>query len=183
MGKTRGCQGDMILRLPHFKTKTRQRLLQVTMGIGLLFLAFLIEMVIIEPSGIYFYSQQGYKGFKIGLSRERVLRQINKVKAIRQITPCDSLGASTEVKLTSRRFFEMTPVLARSDVWICRGKKNVGFLFQFEQDRLVRVLRLKCRSFEPGDFPLFEQCQPEIYRDIPGYLTRQTRHIVFYNNE
>jgi len=45
----------MILRLPHFKTKTRQRLLQVTMGIGLLFLAFLIEMVIIEPNGVLMY--------------------------------------------------------------------------------------------------------------------------------
>lgn len=166
--------------LPHFNTKTRQRLLQVIMGIGLLSLAFLIEMVIIEPSGIYSYSIQGYKGFKIGLSREGLLREINRVKAIRQISVCDPLEASTELKLTSRRSFEMTQGLASSDVWICRGKKNVGFLFQFEKNHLVRVLRLKCRSFEPGDFPLFEQCQPEIYTDIPGYLNRQTRHTVFH---
>lgn len=179
MGKTRGCQGDMILGRFHFKTKTRQRLLQVFMGIGLLFLAFLIEMVIIEPTGIYSYSLQGYKGFKIGLSREGLLREINRVKAIRQILPCDPLEASKELKLTSRRSFDMTPVLARSDVWICRGKKNVGFLFQFEKDLLVLVLRLKCRSFNKGDFPLFEQCQPEIYTDIPGFLNRQTRHAVF----
>ena len=58
--------------------KTRQRLLQVGMGIGLLFLAFLLETVAIEPPGIYSYSQQGYKGFKIGLSREGLLREINK---------------------------------------------------------------------------------------------------------
>jgi len=173
----------MILRLPHLKTKTRQRLLQIFMGIGLLFLAFLIEMVIIEPTGIYSYSLQGYKGFKIGLSREGLLREINQVKVIRQIIPCDPSDASKELKLTSRRFFEMTQGLARSDVWICRGKKNVGFLFQFEKDLLVRVLRLKSRSFEPGDFPLFEQCQPEIYQDIPGFLNRQTRHIVFHKNE
>jgi len=173
----------MILGLPHFKTKTRQRLLQIFMGIGLLFLAFLIEMVIIEPTGIYSYSQTGYKGFKIGLSREGLLREINRVKAIRQIIPCDTSEASKELKLTSRRSFEMTQGLALSDVWICRGKKNVGFLFQFEKDRLVRVLRLKCRSFNQGDFPLFEQCQPEIYTDIPGFLNRQTRHTIFYKNE
>jgi hypothetical protein len=182
LGKTRGCKGDMI-PLPHFKTKTRQRLLQVSMGIGLLFLAFLIEMVIIEPTGIYSYSLQGYKGFNIGLSREGLLKEINKIKVIRKIISCGSSDVSIDLKLISRRFFDMTPDLDRSDVWICRGKKNVGFLFQFEKDRLVLVLRLKCRSFEPGDFPLFEQCQPEIYRDILGYLNRQTGHEIFYKDD
>ncbi|RLB93793.1 MAG: hypothetical protein DRH26_02980 [Deltaproteobacteria bacterium] len=158
-------------------------MLQVGMGVVLIFLAFLLEMVIIEPSGIYSYSHYGYKQFKIGLSREGLLREINRVIAIRHILTCDSSGPSADLKLTSRRSFEMTEDLTRSHVWICQGKKKVGFLFQFQGDRLARVLRLKVRFFEEGSFPLFYQCQPGIYQDMDGYLNTQTVHGVFYGDE
>ncbi|MCP4722823.1 MAG: hypothetical protein GY860_25495 [Desulfobacteraceae bacterium] len=150
------------------------------MGIGLIFLAFLLEMVAIEPSGIYSYSRQGYKGFKIGLSREDLLKEINKTTSIRRIITCDP---AADQKLTSRRFFEMTNGLTRSDVWICQGKKKVGFLFQFQGDRLARVLRLKISSIKEGTSPLFDQCQPGIYQDMDAYLNRQAIHGVFYGDE
>ncbi|MBU0970186.1 MAG: hypothetical protein KKC20_06040 [Proteobacteria bacterium] len=160
-------------------SRTRQRLLQVGMGMGLLFLAFLVEMVAVEPPGIYSYSAYGYKGFKIGLSREKVLAQINKVTAIRRIITC---APGADLRLTSRRSFEMTEALARSSVWICQGKKKLRFVFLFRQDRLVRILRLK-GSLQPGeDFFLFDRCQQEIYPDMDGFLDRQIRHRVFYED-
>lgn len=163
--------------------KTRQRLLQVGMGIGLLFLAFLLEMVAIEPPGIYSYSRQGYKGFKIGLSREGLLREINKVSAIRRIIACDPSNSSQDLKLTSRRFFEMADGLTQSNVWICRGKKKVGFLFLFQGDRLARVLRLKSGFFKEGASTLFDQCQPGIYPEMDGYLNSRANHEIFYDDE
>ncbi len=183
MGETRGCQGDMIPMEFLLNKKTRQRLLQVGMGIGLLFLAFLLEMVAIEPPGIYSYSQQGYKGFKIGLSREGLLREINKVIAIRRIISCDPSNSSQDLKLTSQRFFEMTDGLTQSNVWICRGKKKVGFLFLFKGDRLARLLRLKSGFLKEGASPLFDLCQPEIYPEMDGYLNSQTTHEIFYEDE
>ena len=170
----------MILKESGLERRTKQRLLQVGMGIGLIFLAFLLEMVAIEPSGIYSYSRQGYKGFKIGLSREGLLKEINKTTSIRRIITCDP---TADQKLTSRRFFEMTNGLTRSDVWICQGKKKVGFLFQFQGDLLARVLRLKISSTKEGASPLFDQCQPGIYQDIDAYLNRQAIHGVFYEDE
>ncbi len=170
----------MILKESGLERRTKQRLLQVGMGIGLIFLAFLLEMVAIEPSGIYSYSRQGYKGFKIGLSREGLLKEINKTTSIRRIITCDP---AADQKLTSRRFFEMTNGLTRSDVWICQGKKKVGFLFQFQDDHLARVLRLKIGSTEEESSPLFDQCQPGVYQDMDAYLNRQAIHGVFYGDE
>ena len=169
----------MMFKGASMTSRTRQRLLQAGMGIGLIFLAFLVEMVAIEPSGIYSYSTYGYKGFKIGLSREKVLAQINKVTAIRRIITC-SPGA--DLRLTSRRSFEMTEELVRSSVWICQGKKKLRFVFLFQKDHLVRVLRLK-GSPQPGeDFFLFDRCQQEIYQDMDGVLDRQKSHRVFYED-
>jgi len=183
MGEARGCQGDMTPREFALDKKARQRLLQVGMGIGLLLLAFLLEVVAIEPPGIYSYSRQGYKGFKIGLSREGLLKEINKVSTIRRIMVCDPSSSSQDLKLTSQRFFKMTEGLTQSHVWICRGKKKVGFLFQFQGERLVRVLRLKSSFFEEGVSPLFDRCQPEIYPEMDGYLNRQEAHEIFYKEE
>jgi len=158
------------------------------MGIGLICLAFIVEMVAIEPPGIYSYESYGYRGFKIGLSREQILNQINKVSSIRRIITCDSADLTNpadqtiDLKLTSRRFFEMTPGLKRCDVWICRGKKKIGFLLQFQGDSLARVLRLKSPLFEEGASLLFDRCLPEIYQDLEGYLNSQTAHKIFYED-
>jgi len=59
----------------------------------------------------------------------------------------------------------------------------VGFLFQFQGDRLARVLRLKVRFHKEGSFSVFYQCQPGIYEDMAGYLNRQAIHEVFYGDE
>jgi hypothetical protein len=160
-------------------TKTKQRLLQVGMGIGLICLAFLVEMVAIEPQGIYSYSHYGYKGFKIGISRERVLRKINKIKSIRTILTCEP---NTELKLSSRRLFEMKAALVDSHIWICQDKKKNVFLFQFRNDRLDRILRLKGRFGKVVFSPLFDQCRTDIHQDIDGYLENQTTHKVFYKD-
>ncbi len=159
--------------------KTRQRLLQVGMGIGLLCLAFLVEMVAIEPRGIYSYSHDGYKTFKIGLSREGVLLEINKIKAIRNIMTCDP---ESELKLRSRRLFEMEPALANSSIWICQDKKKNLFLFHFNDKGLDRILHLKGRTGKLVYSPLFDQCRPDIHQDIDAYLETQTVHKVFYKD-
>jgi len=159
--------------------KTRQRLLQVGMGIGLLCLAFLVEMVAIQPRGIYSYSNYGYKTFKIGLSREEVLREINKIKAIRTIQTC---APESELKLRSRRLFEMEPAFASSLIWICQDKKKNLFLFHFNDKGLDRVLHLKGRSGKLVYSPLFDKCRPGIHQDIDGYLEQQTAHKVFYKD-
>jgi hypothetical protein len=175
----------MILKAPNLTRKTRQRLLQVGMGIVLLFLAFLLEMAVIEPGGIYSYSWYGYKGFRIGLSREGLLKEVNKVGAIRRIMTCQSNSTDQSIidlKLASRRFFDMTEDLTRSDVWICQGKKKVAFLFLFQEDHLSRVLRLKGLSFKEGTFPLLDRCRPGIYRDMDGYLNRLENTRVFYGD-
>ena len=72
--------------------------------------------------------------------------------------------------------------MANSLIWICQDKKKNVFMFQFNNKGLDRVLRLKGRSSKPGDSPLFDQCSPDIYKDIEGYFEKQTVHKVFYKD-
>lgn len=146
---------------------------------GLICLAFLVERVAIEPSGIYAYSRDGYKGFTMGLSREGVLREINQIKSIRALLTCDP---KTELKLTSRRGFEMSEALTRSDIWICQAKKQGIFLFQFNGPGLERILRIKGKAADGETDPLSALCPLEMDQDLEAYLARQTGYPLFYKD-
>jgi len=101
--------------------KAKQRRLQIFLGVGLIFFAFLIEMVAVHPSGIYSYTRKGYKEFKIGLSKEAVLKKINRRKTIRTIRVCES---DKIFELRSRKLFEMG-----QDLVVSEGKKAGLFFF------------------------------------------------------
>ena len=146
------------------------------MGLGLICLAFLVERVAIEPPGIYAYSREGYKGFTMGLAREGVLREINQIKSIRALLTCDP---QTELKLTSRRGFEMSEALTRSDIWICLAKKQGILLFQFNSLGLERVLRIKGRPASGETALLFAFCPLDSHQDLEAYLARHTGYPVF----
>lgn len=149
------------------------------MGLGLICLAFLVERVAIEPSGIYAYSREGYKGFTMGLSREEVLREISQVKSIRTLLTCDP---KTELKLASRRGFDMSEALNRSDIWICQAKKQGIFLFQFNDRGLERILRIKGRSAHGEAALLFALCPLDNHQDLEAYIASQTGYPLFYKD-
>lgn len=160
--------------------KVKQRILQVFLGICLIFFAFLIELVAVHPSGIYSYSRQGYKEFKIGLSKEQVLKKINKRKTIRTIRVCDP---EQVFELKSRKLFEMEEELTLSNYWICHDRTGKDFLFLFKNETLERILLLRLRFGKKQDSILFFQCNPEILKDIEKYLTTQETLKVFYDSD
>lgn len=155
--------------------KTRQRLYQFGFAILVICLILVLERGVQEPSGVYSYTSQGYKGFEIGMTRAAVLKEVNRVKSIRSIMTC---GPERVFPLTSRRNFDLAPALAQSWIWICQDKKNRAFVFRFKGNRLEQVLRVN-RGKEP---PLFDQCPPGqgLYTDLDRYLRTQTRFRVFY---
>ena len=113
------------------------------MGVGLIFFAFLIEMVAVHPSGIYSYTRQGYKEFKIGLLKEEVLKKVNKRKTIRTIRVCES---DKVFELKSRKVFEMEKALVLSDFWICHDRTGKDFLFFFKDETLEKYCFKDCGS-------------------------------------
>ncbi|MCD4720478.1 MAG: hypothetical protein K8S13_11565 [Desulfobacula sp.] len=163
------------------KGKAKQRILQASFGIGLILFVVLIELVAVHPSGIYSYTQQGYKEFKIGLSKEKVLKKINKRKTIRTIRVCDP---DRVFELKSRRLFEMEVNLASSDYWLCPDRTGKNFLFLFRDEILERILlqRLRFGKKKEGSI-LFSQCNPEIINDVEKYLTTIEKLKVFYDTD
>jgi len=160
--------------------KSKQRVLQISFGLGLLFFAFLIELVAVHPSGIYSYSRQGYKEFKIGLSKDKVLQKINKRKTIRTIQTCtpDAL-----FQLKSRKRFEMEANLAKSDVWISHDRTGKDFLFLFKEGCLDRILLQRLRFGKKQGSVLFILCHPERLKNIDAYLAFHEKLAVFYDTD
>ncbi len=68
--------------------KQRQRALQISLGLGMLVIVILVEVLAISPAGIYSYTLTGYRNFKIGAPRQRILAEINRVPAIRTLITC-----------------------------------------------------------------------------------------------
>ncbi|MCP4024488.1 MAG: hypothetical protein GY729_21795 [Desulfobacteraceae bacterium] len=152
--------------------------LRVFFGVVMILIIILVEMIAIHPSGIYSY-QKGYKNFKAGIPKERVLRHIDHMSTIRTIRVCDPVFV---VQKTSRRKLEMSDELAASDHWICYDKKGLDYLIRFKNDKLEKVFIQRVR-FKKKDFsPLFTQCNPKILKDIDFYLQTQDRFKVFYDN-
>jgi hypothetical protein len=160
--------------------KTKQRILQVSFGVGLIFFAFLIELVAIHPSGIYSYSQKGYKEFKIGLSKQKVLKNINKRKTIRTIRICDPHRI---FELHSRKLFKMEADLISSDFWLCHDRTGKDFLFLFKNQILGRILIQRLRFGKKQGSVLFSNCNSEWFKDIDIYLTRQEKLSVYYDTK
>lgn len=159
--------------------KQKQRLFQISVGVLLILLAFFVEMVVIEPRGIYSYSDSGagLRTIKIGISKEKLLRKINRIKSIRSVRTCNP---DTELTLSSRRSFDLGPGLEAADIWICKNRKKGQYLFQFKGNSLARILYLNLSATDMGTFPMFTQCDPEIYGNMDTYLARQIRFPVFY---
>ena len=160
--------------------KAKQRRLQIFLGVGLIFFAFLIEMVAVHPSGIYSYTRKGYKEFKIGLSKEAVLKKINRRKTIRTIRVCES---DKVFELRSRKLFEMGQDLVVSDFWICHDRTGKDFLFLFKDGALEKILLQRLRFGKKGGSILFSQCNPEILKDIDNYLSTRETLKVFHDTD
>ncbi len=160
------------------KGKAKQRILQVSFGIGLILFVVLIELLAVHPSGIYSYTQQGYKEFRIGLSKEKVLKKINRRKTIRTIRVCDP---DRVFELKSRKLFEMEENLASSDYWLCPDRTGKNFLFLFKDEILVRVLLQRLRFGKKEGSILFVQCNPEILNNMDNYLATREKLNVFYD--
>jgi len=156
----------------------KQTLLQLSFGIGLIFFAVLIELLAVHPSGIYSYTQKGYNEFKIGVSKEQVLKKINRQKAIRTIKTCDP---DNVFELQSRKLFKMEEDLLSSDFWICPGRTGKDFLFLFKDGFLDRILLQRLRFGKKEKSTLFSQCSPERLKEIDKYLNAQEKLSVFYD--
>ena len=160
------------------KGKAKQRILQASFGIGLILFVVLIELIAVHPSGIYSYTQQGYKEFKIGLSKEKVLKKINKRKSIRTIRVC---GPDRVFELKSRKLFEMEENLLLSNYWICFDRTGKNFLFLFKNEVLERILLQRLRLGKKEGSILFAQCNPELLNDMDNYLATREKLDVFYD--
>jgi len=162
------------------KGKGKQRLLQASFGIGLIVFVVLIELVAVHPSGIYSYTQQGYKEFKIGFSKEKVLKKINKRKAIRAIRVC---GPDRVFELKSRRGFEMEEAMVLSDYWLCSDRTGKKFVFLFKNEILERILLQRLRFKKKEVSVLFVQCNPEFLNGMDNYLANREKLNVFYDTK
>jgi hypothetical protein len=162
------------------KGKAKQRILQASFGIGLILFVVLIELVAVHPSGIYSYTQKGYKEFKIGFSKEKVLKKINKRKTIRTIRVC---VPDRVFELKSRRLFEMEADMASSDYWLCPDRTGKNFLFLFKDEILERILLQRLRFWKKEGSVLFSHCNPDLLNDMDNYLATREKLQVFFDTD
>ncbi|MCF8126838.1 MAG: hypothetical protein K9J51_11510 [Desulfotignum sp.] len=158
--------------------KQRQRTLQIGLGIGMLIIVILVEVLAISPAGIYSYTQNGYRAFKINSPKQRVLAEINRVPAIRTLVTCDPYSRTA---LVTRRHFSYNEELDTADIWIARYRKHNVLIFLFQDKTLVRMLLLKTRFDRPISSPLFDTCRTDLLQDVDRFLKNQTGHPVFYH--
>ncbi len=156
----------------------RQRTMQIALGLGMLVIVILVEVLAISPAGIYSFTTEGYRNFKINASKPRVLVEINRVPAIRTLLSCNP---DSEISLVSRRHFVQTPELDAADVWIARYRNNHVVIFLFQEQALSRILLLKTRYSREISSPLFDACRPDLLDDIDFFLKTQTALPVFYD--
>jgi hypothetical protein len=147
--------------------KKKQRMWQVFLALVLVVMAVLIESVGMHPKGIYVYRHNGYQDFRIGLSKEQVLRQINLQKTIRGIKTCDPASMSLK---SSRRKLEMTASLSGADTWICHDRTGKDYLFVFMEGRLNTLLVQRLRFGKTDGSPLFAGCRPDLTGNLDHYL-------------
>ncbi len=171
--------------------KKKQRLLQLAMGVLLIVIVILVEMVAVTPKGIYSYTADGLGPFKINSDRAAVLKEINKIRAVRQLETC---SPDSRISLESRRRFEMNDQMADALAWRCTDRKKGLYIFLFDpdQDRLSRLIHLNDLPDPNNPFDLFSQCmvtekkpdqgrEPVISQDLDHFLETQTRYPVHYH--
>jgi hypothetical protein len=69
----------------------------------MLLIVILVEVLAVSPAGIYSYTIEGYRTFKIDASKKRILDEINRVAAIRTLITCNP-DSWTDLK-SRRQFF------------------------------------------------------------------------------
>jgi len=158
--------------------KQRQRTLQIGLGCGMLVVVILVEVLAISPAGIYSYTADGYRAFKISAPKKRVLAEINHVPAIRTLVTCAPRSRTT---LVNQRHFAYTKELDTADVWMARYRKENVLIFMFADQVLVRILLLKTRFNREISSPLFDSCRPDLLQNVDRFLEEQTGHAVFYH--
>lgn len=161
------------------KKVKRQWGLRILLAVVLLTIAVLVETIGMHPSGIYYYSQNGYKEFGIGDEKARVLRQINFHKTIRSIITC---SPDSIVEKVSRRKLEMSQALMESDIWICRDKTGKAYFFRFEDQKLTLLLIQRLRFWEKEGSKLFSDCSVLKDIGIEHYLNTEET-LTVYNKD
>lgn len=157
------------------KDKKKQRLLQISFAGVLLILAVGIEFVGMHPSGIYTYEKEGYKDFRIGLSKQDVLRQVNLTKTIRSVKTCDPESLTRK---ESRRKLLLSDLMVEADIWICHDRTGKTYLFMFNDDGLERILLQRLRFSNKQGSVLFSQCRADLLKDLDHYLaTKETLRV------
>ena len=158
--------------------KQQQRALQISLGLGMLVIVILVEVLAISPAGIYSYTSTGYRNFKVGGPKQRILAEINRVPAIRTLITCTP---DSETTLLTQRHFTQIPELDTANVWIARYRNNNKIIFLFQDQTLSRILLLKTRFNRQISSSLFDTCRLDLLDDIDLFLEIQTAHPVFYH--
>ena len=127
--------------------KKEQWKLRLSLAALLIIMAVLIETIGMHPTGIYSYTNEGYKDFRIGLSKQGVLRLINLQKTMRTIKTC---GPDAVLKKTSRKKLKMDGNLAVSNIWISHDRTGKQFLFFFKDGNTRRILLQRFAQQWPG---------------------------------
>lgn len=149
------------------KQKNKQRILRVAIAVILVAVALLVEFVGMHPAGIYTYRYRGYKDFQIGLSKQAVLQQINRVKTIRTVKTCDPAWTYTR---NSRKKLTMNAHLSGADIWICHDRTGKDFLFVFDGDEVRKLLIQRLRFGKKQGSALFSDCRVISANDLSTYL-------------
>lgn len=165
-------------RLAQWIGNHRQRTLQIALGLGMLVIVILVEVLAVSPAGIYSYTADGYRNFKISAPKARILAEINRVSAIRTLVTCHPYSETT---LKRRRHFTQIPELDAADVWIARYRNHNVVIFLFQEKTLSRILLLKTLYSREISSPLFDVCRPDLLDEIDRFLENQTAHPVFYH--
>lgn len=168
----------MLEFLDRMTVKQRQRTLQISLGLSMILVVILVEVLAVSPAGIYSYTIEGYRTFKVNAPKKWVLDEINRVAAIRTLISCNP---DSRTDLKSRRHFSYSHDIEAADVWIARYRNNNVLLFFFQDDKLARVLLLKTRFGRQISSPLFDGCRPDLLKDIDRFLADQTDHLAFYH--
>ncbi len=156
--------------------KKEQWKLRLSLAALLIIMAVLIETIGMHPTGIYSYTNEGYKDFKIGLSKQGVLRLINLQKTMRTIKTC---GPDAVLKKTSRKKLKMDGNLAGSNIWISHDRTGKQFLFFFKDGNTRRILLQRLRFGKKDGSPLFSDCIADQIKDIDHYLETKEKLRVF----
>ncbi len=144
----------------------------------MLVIVVLVEILAVSPAGIYSYTKEGFRNFKIHAPKQRILAEINREPAIRTLISCNP---DSETTLVTTRHFTLTPQLSAAEVWIARYRNHNAALFLFQDQALSRILLLKTRFNRPIASALFDVCRSDLFNNVDLFLKTQATLPVFYH--